>query len=745
MATIAEIRQKYPQYSDMSDDALAGALHSKFYSDMPREEFNAKIGYTPAAAPAAPAAPAAAPDITGGNPMGDAGGMGGAPYVYTPPKPVPTVAVNGVQQPLDENTGAPWSVRMMVGGSPQQDRLANIQRYFPDAQPHGEDNFVFKDPKTGRPTLYNPKGFDFGDVASVGREASQAVGATLGGAAAGLGSIPTGGLSAPVAVPLAAGTGSMMAGQLWDGIAKLFNGQIDTRTPLQTGLEAATDVGMEGAATGVGNAVGAIAREGARRGTNAVRSVFASPDAAGRAADLIEAGVTPRAGLVSDKKIIQNTDSVLANLPTSANTMEAATQRTRNEIESGVKDLAGQYAGGTAPATKETIGETVQQGVKNAAQRFDARQEKLYDTAFSKIGADTPSKLDNVSALRDELQAAIAKAPESLSPTAGKAMQRLDAILADAKNTGAVPFDALRQIRTDIGRDIKDPLLAGSSSAQNDALKRVYGALSEDMKATASAASPEARQALDVADRYTRYNMKRVFEPSQRIADAATPEQALNLAMSGAKDGGTQLRRLRNTLTPEEWNQVSGGVLNRLGLAKAGQQGAEGEAFSVSQLLTNWNSLSPEAKSALFDGGAYKELRPALDKLTKAAEYAKDVDKLANTSGTARHQTYINLLTGGVATGAVASGDPTAMGGAALAIATPYAAAKLMTSPAFARWLATTADQVVKMDPMKAPERIAAQLTRLKTIGSQNPDISGLIDQYISGVSSGLQGQQPQK
>ena len=44
MATIAEIREKYPQYSDMPDAALADALHSKFYSDMPKPDFYTKIG-----------------------------------------------------------------------------------------------------------------------------------------------------------------------------------------------------------------------------------------------------------------------------------------------------------------------------------------------------------------------------------------------------------------------------------------------------------------------------------------------------------------------------------------------------------------------------------------------------------------------------------------------------------------------------------------------------------------------------
>jgi len=47
MASLQEIRQQYPQYQDMPDAALADALHKKFYADMPRAEFDAKIGFQP--------------------------------------------------------------------------------------------------------------------------------------------------------------------------------------------------------------------------------------------------------------------------------------------------------------------------------------------------------------------------------------------------------------------------------------------------------------------------------------------------------------------------------------------------------------------------------------------------------------------------------------------------------------------------------------------------------------------------
>jgi hypothetical protein len=44
MATLAEIRGQYPQYSDMTDTQLADAFHSKFYADIPKDTFYARLG-----------------------------------------------------------------------------------------------------------------------------------------------------------------------------------------------------------------------------------------------------------------------------------------------------------------------------------------------------------------------------------------------------------------------------------------------------------------------------------------------------------------------------------------------------------------------------------------------------------------------------------------------------------------------------------------------------------------------------
>jgi len=47
MASLADFRSQYPQYDNIPDDVLADALYNKFYSTMPREEFNKQIAVTP--------------------------------------------------------------------------------------------------------------------------------------------------------------------------------------------------------------------------------------------------------------------------------------------------------------------------------------------------------------------------------------------------------------------------------------------------------------------------------------------------------------------------------------------------------------------------------------------------------------------------------------------------------------------------------------------------------------------------
>jgi len=53
MATLAEFRTKNPEYNDMPDVALADALHSKYYADIPKPQFYKQLGLVGADIPGA--------------------------------------------------------------------------------------------------------------------------------------------------------------------------------------------------------------------------------------------------------------------------------------------------------------------------------------------------------------------------------------------------------------------------------------------------------------------------------------------------------------------------------------------------------------------------------------------------------------------------------------------------------------------------------------------------------------------
>src|SRR5580765_6080720 len=61
MAGLADIRAQHPEYGDLSDQQLADGMYKKYYSDMPRDQFDQKMGLAMSSAErfneAAPATP----------------------------------------------------------------------------------------------------------------------------------------------------------------------------------------------------------------------------------------------------------------------------------------------------------------------------------------------------------------------------------------------------------------------------------------------------------------------------------------------------------------------------------------------------------------------------------------------------------------------------------------------------------------------------------------------------------------
>lgn len=643
---------------------------------------------------------------------------------------------------IDETRGAPAGVRATVGSAQTpDDRLATIQKYYPDAVAVDDGNFVFTDPKTKRPTLYNPKGIDAGDIASIAPEIAEMGGGAAAAAVASPAAIaaaPATGGASLLGIPAAYGLGASGGRELQNIIATNLGETVDTR-----GLgQRAVDAGATAAGNVLGYRAGEAISTGVQRATapivNAARNAIA-PQGRGNAVALANAGVEPRAGTITQSPSVQMVEQGLASTPGGAGPI---TEKARSEVADIAReaDEVSRLFGPRGSA--EDVGNAIKEGAKNAASRFRARKETLYSGAYDLVGKGTAIDTGSIAPLKayaDELEAVITKSPNEMGGALGRTLERVKGILADAEN-GVLDFETLRKIRTNIGNDLSDPVLAGMSTTQRQGLNPVYGAISDVLNGIASR-TPEGAKKLAIADRYTRFNMQTNMDTLQKIADLDYGEKVYKFALSGVKDGGSQLLKIRKNLKPEEWDMVAGTVLGKLGTPTAGRTGAteigeETAEFSVSSFLTNWNRLSPEARNALFSGTRYADLTPRLNNLVKVVGLSKDADKLANTSGTARVLMTTLGLTGmfgggGAYAAGLDAGDIAATGAGAFAgaVVAPRVAAKLITSPAFVTWLSN----MVQAGPRSA-NNMKSALARLVTVGKVNPEIRNEIYQYYSAI-----------
>lgn len=90
--------------------------------------------------------------------------------------------------------------------------------------------------------------------------------------------------------------------------------------------------------------------------------------------------------------------------------------------------------------------------------------------------------------------------------------------------------------------------------------------------------------------------------------------------MAESKGGAARFHPTLTKMATEEAATVRSALMHRMGLANAGAQNADGDAFSISQFLTRWNRMTPEGKTVLFGDG---QMRTDMNDLALLAERVK--------------------------------------------------------------------------------------------------------------------------
>lgn len=379
--------------------------------------------------------------------------------------------------------------------------------------------------------------------------------------------------------------------------------------------------------------------------------------------------VTPSLAMTS--KVGATTAAGLEKVPLTGGVIANDAARAAGEIESAAARITSNIGRAESPYM---AGDILQGGLNKFVKRVKAKAGEMFGEVGRLIPAGTVVPTTNSQKLIAEINAKFAQNPK-LAESLG--LTRWNRVMAEAEKNG-MNWEVLKEFRSSVGEAVeKANTGAGPLGNANTAqLKRLYGALTEDMQTAAKAAGPEAFKAWTRANNYYSASAKRIERQLDSTISAKSPERAFEAFVSATRaDRSTadfrRIRAIKASVEPEEWNDIAASIVDRLGKAKPGVSGPEAGSFSPSTFLTQYNSMAPEAKRLLLT----EDVRNELDDLSRIAERAR-------AAGMERNHSNTGTAAGWLATIFTAPSHP---GTAATAIGGSYLTAKALTSPMFLR------------------------------------------------------------
>jgi hypothetical protein len=630
MASLQEIRQKFPQYADVPDAALADALHRKFYSDVPREEFDRRIGFAPAQEQGPPM-----PDSMKPSALGSFG-------------------------------------RGMVRGATfnMADEASGLAAAAPGFLGRGERIKQEEFAKAGLPNIPDPIAMLAGGIRRLitggGKEEQEAALAQQRGIAqrdrdfnpwSSIGGEIAGGVAVPLGAVRSAAQGAKVgatAGGLY-GFGE-GEGAVDSLTRGATGAAVGGALGA-----GLGAIVG--------RGGNAPPPGRSTVDAAENVAIVAGSPVRVPNYIASDSMGVKRIAEAERNIPIAGDSLVKAYQTARDDVTAAADKIAEKYAGKPI-ATGLEAGESARGEITAyVGKKLGEVVSRAYDDVDRAIGqnASATAPLNNARRAAAEI---VARRQASGTSKPGAAVTE---IMEALQRPEGLTYEGIKGLRTRFGANVPDDITTDVVGAE---FKQLYGALTQDLRGAVEAAG--GKQALSAWERangiakIANDRREQLYKIIGRDG-AETGEKVYDklIAMAGSTSRGDvrKLALAKRAMGPDAWSELSGTAVARIG------RDVEGN-WTPDRFVTAWGKISPQGKNLLF--GSEPRLADALDDIAAVAAKMRQQNQFANRSGTGQTVIGSGALIGG---GAAFGIEPmTAIG----SIVGNAALAKILSMPATA-------------------------------------------------------------
>jgi hypothetical protein len=361
---------------------------------------------------------------------------------------------------------------------------------------------------------------------------------------------------------------------------------------------------------------------------------------ASRTTEVVEAadrlGVDVPRAVASDSRLMQPAGRMVQNVPLAGEPMRKAAEGTI----AGLGTKADEVAQGLGSGTVQGAGDTARTAIKDwITGESKVKVDKAYDVVDKLVN---PSVRTPLSATQRMAATIDAERANAALPEGGKAV---GAVLDAIQRPGGLNYEGIKKLRTSVGEMLNGGILPEGMSQGE--LKRIYGALSDDLGAAVkNAGGARAEAAWERANTFNRLVAERREQLAKIVGvDGNAPAEKV-FDVLAAKAGSTaradieSLAKARKVMSSGEWNEFASGVVGRLG------RDAEGN-FSPDRFVTAYGKLTPVGKSLLLRSGGRGDLAQHLDDIATVSSRFKDLQKYANPSGTAQNMTFTGIVGAG--------------------------------------------------------------------------------------------------
>ena len=319
---------------------------------------------------------------------------------------------------------------------------------------------------------------------------------------------------------------------------------------------------------------------------------------------------------------MQSTANILKTLPIAGTPIEQAARKTIQQMGTAADNLGGvdpEYAGKIfSDSIKKWVTDTSKKTVGSA-----------YDEVSKIMDPRITTPLDNTANMIAELAA---KGQESAIPGKNGA---INLVLGAVQRPDGLNYNGLKNLRTFIGEKLDNPSVLPSDISGSD-LKRIYGALTEDLNAAAKNAGNDAgvaahKAANDLASQVAEKRESLVSLLGGPGAGASNENVFGNIIAAASKSPGSAdmelLKQAKAIVPPAEWQKAASGAIAQMG------RDADGN-FSPTRFLgpNGYNKLSDAGKDALF-GAPGTSTRDNLETIADVSRQFGNYMKYGNASG----------------------------------------------------------------------------------------------------------------